>query len=80
MSAARCSSCGALITWALTPSGRSIPLDPDAPDGNLFATVDRAGRTHVRPRLLDAEPGPDETPAVSHFATCPNAKLHRRPR
>ena len=82
MSRATCKSCGAAILWAKTARGAAIPIDPNpCPDGNLevsfgergtFATVRQPGsQMHSLARA-------NGTLWRSHFATCPNARLHRR--
>lgn len=64
-----CRTCPAQITWARTEKGKRIPLDVGrVPDGNI--TVDAEGVAHY------VTPGTGDR--VSHFATCPNAKEHRR--
>lgn len=60
--------------WALTENGKAIPIDGqkdltgnikiDIRDGKAVAVVGKNGSGHY----------------VSHFATCPNAKSHRKPR
>lgn len=68
-----CKSCGAPIRWARTAgSGKPIPLNE--------------ARTVVL-RELPGQTAGDGTPIVetvvghqSHFATCPQAAEHRRPR
>jgi hypothetical protein len=77
----KCSSCGAQIIWAKTMTGKAMPLDakPDSA-GNVslksgFAVV-YGGNKHNgedRPRW-------DGVLYKSHFATCPNAKSHRKAR
>jgi hypothetical protein len=68
---AACSSCGARIFWAKTEKGKSIPIDYDPrPDGNLWFYCDV-----VYPRVM-----PGAMRFVAHFATCPNAKKHRKER
>lgn len=69
-----CKSCGARIIWAPTPAGKHIPVDADpTPDGNIEL---RDGIAHVNQQanLLG------EARYVTHFATCPQADEHRRPR
>lgn len=71
---ARCRSCEARIVWAITPKGRRIPLDPDPVEGgNVLLEGERA--TVLTNEERAAHPGPLH---VSHFATCPKAKRHRR--
>jgi hypothetical protein len=63
-----CKSCGAPIEWAHTKNGKRVPLDPGtAENGNL--RLDDDGVVHH---------APGEGDRVTHFATCPNAKAHRR--
>lgn len=67
----RCRSCGQIIDWAITENGRRMPLDPDPVDTGNLVVVD--GVAHP-PRL-----GDEELPRrVSHFATCPDAGVHRK--
>lgn len=79
---APCSSCAALIVWAVTAStGRAMPVDAaPADDGNVKLTA-RDGQ----PPLAVVVGNPAKMFGVrwkyrSHFATCPNAAKHRRPR
>ncbi len=92
----RCSSCGAQIEWAVTERGAPMPVDAKpVPDGNILLSHRRGGEPPVavyqRPddiaklRAQHAHRAPDtgEGPFglfVSHFATCPQAARHRRPR
>jgi len=59
-----CSSCGALIIWAMTPKGKRMPLDA-RPEKRVVLGA-KTGLAHV----LDAY-----TP---HWATCPSAAKHRK--
>ena len=70
-----CRTCGAKIIWAVTDKGHNIPIDPTPrPDGNLMLCEDGA--------VLLAIPvceGDNPTERyVSHFASCPDAAVHRR--
>jgi hypothetical protein len=69
-----CSSCGAEIRWETTVRGKPIPLDPEpVPGAHLFVNEDGA--------VADdrSYPAEDEAPRYeTHFATCPNARFHRR--
>ncbi len=71
-----CRSCGAPITFALTPKRRRIPLDvAPSPDGNLELKL-IAGEQYA----FTVQPGSGSSPLYkSHFATCPQAAQHRRP-
>lgn len=80
---ARCSSCRRPIEWALTEAGKRIPLDPaPVPDGNLvIERRDLDGTPHVRYLTkagADLFTDANAERRVTHFATCPNAKAHRR--
>lgn len=74
---AECKSCGASIWWAFTKNGNRIPLDAQpVPDGNLVVSLREGSRTYVR-HVADGEvPAADRY--VTHFATCPHARGHRR--
>lgn len=74
MKTSLCSSCQAEITWAKTVNGRPCPLDRQpTPEGNV---VLQDGIAYV---LRQGETPPDGTRRyVSHFATCPNSKSHRK--
>jgi hypothetical protein len=69
-----CKSCGAEIVWAVTESGKPIPVNPlDGYGGNLELVTDNRGvTTAVVNNTL-------KRGYTSHFATCPNAKEHRKP-
>jgi hypothetical protein len=77
----QCSTCGAPIVWTITTRLRSMPVDaqPD-PDGNVLLTPGLPGgqpRAEVigNPARLFGR-----TAYTSHFARCPQADRHRRPR
>jgi hypothetical protein len=71
-----CRSCKAPIIWAKTNSGKNIPLDAEpCTDGNICI---KDGLAVV---VSDKQGGVWPLPFYkSHFATCPNAKQHRRPK
>jgi hypothetical protein len=76
-----CGSCHARIRWALTGSGKRIPVDRDpVPDGNLFYVGDEDGPPTVAVITKGRRPPPGADRYTSHFATCPNAASHRRAR
>jgi hypothetical protein len=72
--------CGAPIRWVLTVTRTPMPIDPlPHPDGNLVPVVlngEKRARV-LRQDELEAYQGDRWR---SHFATCPNARTHRRPR
>ncbi len=70
----RCRSCDESIVWMVTANGRKIPVDADSVDESEleWAISDRRNNRHMP--LFD----PQEH--TSHFATCPAADHHRRPR
>lgn len=88
-----CRSCRARVIWAITESGRPMPVDPapvdaallpEARNGNLvlWYQVDGYGRPIGQQRVCIAttEQRADAATPLwrSHFATCPSAAEHRR--
>jgi hypothetical protein len=61
-----CRSCGAEIVWAKSEAGRAMPFDAK-PETRWTLSRDRTDE-----RIARTVPT-----FVSHFATCPNADLHR---
>ena len=60
-----CKSCGAKVTWAKFKSGKPAILD-FPPEKRIVVDEDGVAR------ILDTY--------ISHFATCPNAAHHRKPK
>jgi hypothetical protein len=60
-----CKSCGAEITWAITPSGAKMPLDAKPLKGVYLVEGEQA--TPVLGTLH-----------ANHWGTCPHADEHRR--
>lgn len=84
---ASCSSCRAEIVWAVNEkSGKREPIDAGpVSNGNIEIVAsgeDDEGRSHVVIRHLKGDELPlfgDAPPRyISHFATCPDAKTHRK--
>lgn len=75
-----CRSCGAQIEWARTGTGKLMPIEYDD-GGTLLAWPGIAGELCC---AVAVEPNDITMPgvqrAVSHFALCPKADEHRRPR
>lgn len=75
---ARCRSCPAEVWWATTEAGKQMPLDVQpAADGNVVIVERRPAGVLVRVLKKGEAPG-DVATYKSHFATCPNARRHRR--
>ena len=71
-----CRSCGAIIVWPITDSGRKMPVDSEPhPGGNL--TVWAQGDVWRVSVIQGNWEGPRYRP---HFATCPDAQSWRQPR
>lgn len=66
-----CRSCGAAITWAEMTSGKRMPFD-----GRELVPVKTEG-SMLGGRVVEHI---DSDINKSHFATCPDAENHRRPR
>ncbi len=77
-----CSSCGSPVTWAQTDAGKQMPVDTTPADGgNCRVWRDDWGKVRVhalKQDELQAARAAHEPLHFSHFATCPNAKKHRR--
>lgn len=76
-----CSSCGAKILWAKTPSWRTIPIDAEpSPEGNIRLGGEPGNRyaTILSGEQAASVRGFGEKLYVTHFATCPNAAKHRQ--
>jgi hypothetical protein len=79
----RCKTCKAPIHFVTSTNGRRIPCDPGVvvvvPGSGPDVVVAQDGRV-VRGTLDTSEARPEGAVVgyVSHFATCPDAKAHRR--
>jgi len=71
-----CRSCGAQIVWGVTEAGKAIPLDYPA-DRRLVMVGTRGYSSAKYPGAPDVR---SMLAFVSHFATCPDAVAHRKPR
>jgi hypothetical protein len=71
----RCRSCQAHIIWAVTDTGRRMPVDPDPdPQGNLTVWATGEG---WRVSVI-TEDWPESRPRFRpHFATCPDSESWR---
>lgn len=79
----RCKTCGAHVRWAKVPSsGSKMPLDVDPqPRGNVrYLPGDRTAVEVLAGPGLEQARGDGDELYSSHFATCPDASLHRRPK
>lgn len=76
----QCRSCGAAIMWAVTPSGRTMPLDAEpTANGNIVIEEDGRAATLNKVTLAEMIAAGDPTPRrTSHFATCKNSAQHRK--
>jgi hypothetical protein len=73
--------CGQDLIFARTRNRRAIPLNktPD-PEGNVAAYRDTGGVWRARVLAKDEQPAPHEKRYQTHFATCPDAGRHRKPK
>lgn len=89
MTESECKSCGEKCFWAsIRPSGKAtlVNFEPDE-SGNL-AVIPRTPAPGAKPPLMawvrvlkfDEARGFTGLKYRSHFATCPNAGEHRRPK
>jgi hypothetical protein len=64
-----------------TSSGKAMPLDAEPDDGKGNIAVSAAGVADVLAGVLLADAAAAKIPLhTSHFATCPNAAQHRKPK
>lgn len=79
MTVSRCRSCGAEIVWVLTQKGHRMPIDPEPAPGGDIVVDDGIASVVGGADLVDAV-FEGRALYLAHFATCPNAARHRRPR
>jgi hypothetical protein len=72
---ANCKSCGAEVIWALTSTGRPMPIDATPVEGGNLVLSLLDGKRVVS--VVAAGPGLRHRP---HFATCPDADSWRHNR
>ena len=72
-----CRSCGANILWARSAKTNALmPIDPDpVENGNIVLSADGLATTLSGDLWETMHSG---LRYISHFATCPNAKEHRK--
>lgn len=80
MNTGTCASCGAALRWAKTKSQKLMPLDPESTTGNVRlneaeGTCEVLGGANRGSALAAGE-----RLYTSHFATCPGAAAHRKPK
>lgn len=78
-----CRSCHAAVLWVRMENGAAMVNATPSPDGTVevFPVDGQPRRGRVRTgSIFDEPPAEGATLHVSHFATCPNASKHRRPR
>ncbi len=76
-----CRSCGAPVVWIVYPTGKRAPLDaqPHA-DGTIKRFDPTMSATVLTGSELATARANGDPLHRSHFATCPNAAQHRKPR
>lgn len=86
----RCSSCNEQILWLLTERGEWAPVNPEPVQavvelsfakkpGDIVGFLASGSSARGRPPS-DGDVTSPSPIYISHFATCPNAKQHRRRR
>jgi len=77
----RCSSCGAPLVWIPTKNGKWMPCNAGLipyksnPDGKQILITDWGEAVRCD---LTFEGEPTGKARMSHFATCPHSREHRR--
>lgn len=77
----RCSSCNQEIIWIKLKSGKYNPVDPYlrtiVKDDGTETLITKDGEI-IHGRFESLDDGANASGYISHFATCPNAHIHRR--
>ena len=74
-----CRSCDAPIFWAVTTTGKTMPVDAEpVPDGNVVLVEQEGDWTQPMVRVLGKDESTDEDRYVSHFVTCPQREKWRK--
>lgn len=72
---ARCKTCNAEIAWAITTTGKRMPVDVEpSANGNVMLRIE--GEKLFAQIVSRDDPRPRHT---SHFVTCPDADEWRLP-
>lgn len=74
----KCSSCPALIFWAMSPAGKRMPVDSTSTPGGEYVI-----ENFIEPLQLSKFDVENHEHAklqrwTSHFRTCPNATSHSK--
>lgn len=72
---ARCRTCQQEIVWAKTAAGKSIPMDP--PQETRWVATDPPPEVGIETEDMYVK---QVAVMVTHFATCPQADQHRKPK
>jgi hypothetical protein len=70
-----CRSCGAAIIWAVTETGKRMPVDAIPSDAGNILLADG-----IAVIAKNDDTAADNELHTSHFATCPHAAQHRKAR
>ena len=73
-----CRSCNAPMIWVKMQSGKSNPLDAEPVENGTICINDNGIGEVLKGEDLTLARAVKKPLYVSHFATCPNAKKHRR--
>lgn len=74
----RCRSCHARIVWAVTKNGKRIPFDFEPSEAGTFYLIGGDPPQAIHKHSASPEQAQGRKLYTSHFATCPQASLHRR--
>ena len=74
----RCTSCGQSILWRRTDNGQRIPINPEPSErGNVILSGPVRAYVLTKAEIEKARQA-GAVLFLVHFATCPNAREHRR--
>ncbi len=73
-----CSSCKAKVIWCVTVNGKKMPVDVEPVVNGNIVLRKRGDKTMALYIGKNTQQREGEALYVSHFATCPNARHHRK--
>lgn len=73
----KCRSCKAEILWVITQKGKRMPVDKEPTENGNLELHDQ-GQYRPPLAIVHSVKAPGVLRYISHFATCPQSKQHRK--